>query len=912
MIAVVLTVNLYTEEYSMKRERIQVGRRAFLRSTAAGALGAGLAWRFGGTWAWGQIPWESKPDTVLLSETSSPAVSPKYLLGRGIKNEYPRIAFDADERLWAAWVSERSDGEQIYLTSFAGERWGDEMRVSDSEGLATHPEILALGDALSVVWAEERSEGWKLFLRAFRGGRPGPIREIACEGSIHWRPALASDAEGRLWVVWERKLGKAYEIMAAVASGAIAIEVRAMALAIVVAALMLVLAAAGASAKSGRTWYTEERLGWMADNVARYEWAQSERDRIIARADSWAKYDDETLVRLVPPLEVPRCGTVHSSGCPVHGDALMQHSGGLKSWRMSFDQPYKITCPVGGESYPSNDFWAYLQTGDEALLTGDYVDDGWGCQVEGHEKKFWFVGFYAGEMTRRWLLPAINDLSRAYLLTGDATYAHKCALLLHRLAQYYPDYFYETQSRYGLEFMPWYLGRLQYHTWECFTIQDVTLAYDAVWPAIADDAELQAATGQSADEIRAYIEDRILRVAATDVIDGSHRIQGNYGMHQSALLRCALVLDSDQGSPSRQDMLDWLLTGVVMDKRGAPVTASGLNLDITRAGDIIPLSWDKRTIREVALVSHDAQHVTVREHRVEDGRRVIVNRRFDVQGTAIAKEWPPEQLIGAGITPKLKLDLPYSEYPTFALAMPAIANNIDPDSPFTVSVLHAARDAIGVADDYFDNLGNDVELGRKMMLISEMLLRRDDDGNAIPPSRDRQSFFLMLPGSVDTEDPPLKEYNPDLRVDENERGINLALSLVSKAVGMGYGRYRMEGGALKTATEVISQNSDLYRTRKKHFRAFAASIETLARAALVLGREVMGVPVDPCIQIRVTSDDSVIEDDAAKRERARDAVNAGLMSKLRYLVEIEGLTEEAARVELEELSKDAPSFSLLD
>lgn len=322
------------------------------------------------------------------------------------------------------------------------------------------------------------------------------------------------------------------------------------------------LCAAGAGwAKSARTWYTDDRLAAMAENLERYAWARAERDSIIARADAWARYDDQTLVRLAPPLEVARCNDVHSSGCPIHGDELMKYPGGLKSWKMSFDEPYKLVCPVGGESYPANDFWQYLQTRDPALLTGEYVDDGFGCTVAGHEKKFWFVGFYAGEMTRRWLLPALRDLSQAYLLTGDAAYAHKCALLLHRLARYYPDYFYEKQSRYGLEFMPSYRGRLQYHTWECFTIQDVALAYDAIWPAIAEDTALQAATGQSDDEICAWIEDRILRVAAGDIIDGSHRIQGNYGMHQSALLRCALVLDSDEGTPSRREMLDWLLVG---------------------------------------------------------------------------------------------------------------------------------------------------------------------------------------------------------------------------------------------------------------------------------------------------------------------------------------------------------------
>jgi len=332
---------------------------------------------------------------------------------------------------------------------------------------------------------------------------------------------------------------------------------------IAVAIVLVLLTAAFAWPKSGRTWYTDQRLAWMAENLERYEWARAERDKIVSRADHWAQYDDETLLRLVPPLEVPRCNNVHNGGCPVHGEQIMQAAGGKRGWRMDFERPYKLICPVGGEEYPSNDFWAYLQGGcqDRSLLTGEFVDDGWGYQMEGHDKKFWFVGFYAGETVRRWLLPAVRDMSQAYLLTGDAGYAHKTALLLHRLAEYYPDYAYETQSRYGLEFLPHYLGRLQYHTWECFTIQDVTLAYDAIWPAIEGDAELQAATGQTAEDIRRYIEDRILRVAGTDIIDGSHRIQGNYGMHQSALLRIALVLDSDDGTPGSQDMIDWLMIG---------------------------------------------------------------------------------------------------------------------------------------------------------------------------------------------------------------------------------------------------------------------------------------------------------------------------------------------------------------
>ena len=328
-------------------------------------------------------------------------------------------------------------------------------------------------------------------------------------------------------------------------------------------ALLAVGLASAATAKTGRTYYTGERLAWMRENLRTHEWAQRTAENIVLRADRAVKHEDDLLSEMVPPLEVPRCGRIHYHGCPIHGDAILKKPGGRNSWKISFDSMYKVVCPIGGEAYPSNDFHAYLKSGrgDESLLTGTYVDDGWGAVLPGFEKKFWFVGYFAGRMVRECLLPAIKDMSCAYLITGNATYAHKTAVLLYQLAQYYPDYAYEKQSRYALEFQPWYHGRLQYHTWECFTIQDVSIAYDAIYPALDDDKELQTWAGKSSDEIKADIEDRILRVAAKDITDGSHRIGGNYGMHQSALLRVALVLDTGEGEQTSADMVKWVMEG---------------------------------------------------------------------------------------------------------------------------------------------------------------------------------------------------------------------------------------------------------------------------------------------------------------------------------------------------------------
>lgn len=324
--------------------------------------------------------------------------------------------------------------------------------------------------------------------------------------------------------------------------------------------LLLALCSLG-FAKSGRTYYTADKLAVMKQNVATYDWAQAEAKAITDRADKWLAVDDAKLRLLIPPPGVPRAGAVNPDECPVHGQEVLKH-GGRYAWKIDFNQPYKVVCPVGGETYPSNDFLAYLQSGmkDKSLLQGEYVDDGFGYQKKPGDKfKYWFVAFYAHWAVRNFLHPALRDLSQAYLLTNDARYAHKCAVLLWQLAQYYPDYVYEKQSSYGLEVDPSYKGRLLYHTWETWTVENCAPAYDAIFPALATDKDLQTLTGQSGAQVAGDIEERLLRTMARDISDGSHRIQGNYGMHQRALLLVAAALRDVPGQPSSQDMVQWVL-----------------------------------------------------------------------------------------------------------------------------------------------------------------------------------------------------------------------------------------------------------------------------------------------------------------------------------------------------------------
>ena len=331
-----------------------------------------------------------------------------------------------------------------------------------------------------------------------------------------------------------------------------------------------------AHAKTSRTYYTDEKLAVARANVEAHEWARDLRRAYLAEAAEWAARDDAFLRNMVIPPQVPRCYDIHNLGCPVHG--LAANRDGLYRWGYDLDRPFRITCPAGGEEYPSNDFRAFLASGlqDRSLLTGEYADDGWGWNQAGDNHNYWFVAYYAHWSMQRELRRALTALSRGALLAEDPTeaarYAHKCALLLWQLAVYYPDYDYNTQSREAKEHNPRYTGRITNMIWEVGWADVCAPTYDAVWPFLREDRELQQLAGLDGPGVDAFIRDRLLMTMARDITSSNGRNQGNYGMHQQALIRLALALDEQTTSPNSEEMIEWVLANP------RPVTDSDMGL----------------------------------------------------------------------------------------------------------------------------------------------------------------------------------------------------------------------------------------------------------------------------------------------------------------------------------------------
>ena len=303
--------------------------------------------------------------------------------------------------------------------------------------------------------------------------------------------------------------------------------------------------------KTARTLRSDAEIAQARANYAQFPAAKAIAEPSMVEAHYWAEWTDETLRDLVTTAEVPRAVELCNAGCPIHGRKIYEGiNGSSLPWIVDPKHPFQVKCPIGGETYPSNDYAAYYHSGfkDKSSLTGPYVDDGWGWTAP-DGNKYWFVAhanhlvWQTGGLDGRCIINGIRSLSRAYLLTGDRLFAHKAAVLFRRVAEVYPNMNHEQQSRFG-ELMASqgtrYTGKIVNLIWESYQVgPSLAEAYDNIWGSIDGDTALQKFYGQTGEQIRACIEANFFEEAIDAYFNDLMR--GNYGTHQRALLMLAVV-----------------------------------------------------------------------------------------------------------------------------------------------------------------------------------------------------------------------------------------------------------------------------------------------------------------------------------------------------------------------------------
>jgi len=280
---------------------------------------------------------------------------------------------------------------------------------------------------------------------------------------------------------------------------------------------------------------TEPMVSRARRNIQIDPWCATGARQLIAQAEPWHARSDAELWELMFGPTIKRSWSVCTNGfCPTCKGVTPG-----TNWKIDVRlAPWKVSCPRCGDQFPKNDFHAYYRSGldrhgvfdsnlaDRRLLGAGFgVDDGDGY-CEG-EQRWRFIGAYIlGGVWKQEMLAGIEALSTAYVLTGDASYAHQTAILLDRVADLHPLFDFATQ---GIIYEGGQRSNGSIDNWHAANrdVYALALAYDRVRAALPGDSTLVEFLSTQARrhvlenpksswaDIQRNIETRIFREALT-------------------------------------------------------------------------------------------------------------------------------------------------------------------------------------------------------------------------------------------------------------------------------------------------------------------------------------------------------------------------------------------------------------
>lgn len=344
----------------------------------------------------------------------------------------------------------------------------------------------------------------------------------------------------------------------------------------------------------------------------------------------------------------------------------------------------------------------------------------------------------------------------------------------------------------------------------------------------------------------------------------------------------------------------------------------GIKLNYIKADSFVPLAWNAAgDISEAAIVVSTStkgtdRYTLVRFHTWDGPQYVITNKLFRSASTTDG-ELGVEVSLGI-LYPELEAEVRIDnlDRPLFEYAKPNTANNLDLDSPLGIPLYANAIDTIKALDTAFDSYYREFRLGKKKIIVPATVMKTNHNTETGVPIRyfdtnDEVYEAMNFGDSMEGMKP--HEISMALRVKEHIDGINGLLSIFASQTGFSPNTFVFDGQGVKTATEVVSENSETFRTKQTHEQ----SIETLCRGVveIILQLSSLYGEYQPPLEwsMSLQFDDSIAEDKATEITNQTLLLGSGLTSKRRAIMKTQGVTWEEAEEILKEILEESRSVT---
>lgn len=339
--------------------------------------------------------------------------------------------------------------------------------------------------------------------------------------------------------------------------------------------------------------------------------------------------------------------------------------------------------------------------------------------------------------------------------------------------------------------------------------------------------------------------------------------------------------------------------GATVNELGGIVTGGTIALDYVTAEQIFPLSWRGREIMECAFATVTSKGndkiVYLQIHRL-DGQEYVIENRFYTDKKGMLLETDPAEIAGFENVPAIYRT--GSDKPQYVIGRYNIANNVEENNPMGIPVFANSIDILKAVDIAYDSYVNEFVLGKKRIMVKPAATKKIlGDGIEEYVFDPNDVTFYVLPEDMSDGD-LIQPIDMQLRTAEHTQGLQEQLNLLSSKCGFGEKHYQFNQGSVATATQIISENSEMFRTVKKHEIVLESVLVNLCRLLLRMGNQYLSAGLNEDVEISIDFDDSIIIDKAQEEARIYQMLAAGLMGPVEARALLMNEDEETARAAL--------------
>lgn len=231
-------------------------------------------------------------------------------------------------------------------------------------------------------------------------------------------------------------------------------------------------------------------------------------------------------------------------------------------------------------------------------------------------------------------------------------------------------------------------------------------------------------------------------------------------------------------------------------------------------------------------------------------------------------------------------------------------NNKDINSPLGLSIFDNAKTTIDFINRSYDEFMWEVRMGQRQY-------QRPDGTIDFRPRFDVEQNVYMQIGGSSMDAGGITDLTSPIRANDYILAISEGLKLFEMQIGVSSGMFTFDGQGMKTATEIVSENSDTYQMRSSIVALVEQSIKELCVSMCELGKAV-GVysgEIPELDDISVNLDDGVFTDRHAELDYWAKMVAAGFSTKKRAIGKTLNISDVEAEKELNAINSELPPMN---